>query len=208
MIRLGLRTILEAQPDIELLAEAADGLSAIALLNQVEADVVLMDIRMPGLDGVETTRRLRLTHTPEALKIVVLTTFDQDENVIAALRAGANGFLSKGVGPKELAAGIAEVAAGGGALSASAAAALIGHVADERPVQVDDEMSRRFEQLTPRELEVVANIVAGLDNTQIAAKLYMSPFTVKTHASRAMSKVYARDRAQLVSYAVLAGIRP
>lgn len=208
MIRLGLRTIVEAQPDLELVGEAADGLAALTLLDRVAADVVLMDIRMPGIDGVEATRRLRRTHSPQALKIVVLTTFDQDENVLAALRAGANGFLSKGVGPAELVAGIAEVAAGGGALSSAAAAALIGHVAQEEAVPTDPEMVRRFAALTPRERDVVAAVVSGLDNAQIAAELYLSPFTVKTHASRAMTKVHAKDRAQLVSYAFKAGIRP
>ncbi len=208
MIRYGLRTILGAQPQLEVVGEAADGLAALQLLEQVEADVVLLDIRMPGIDGVETTRRLRRTHPSQALRIIVLTTFDQDENVLAALRAGADGFLSKGVGPAELVAGITEVAAGGGALSASAAAALIGHVAAEQVTPADPGMVKRFEALTPREREVVAAIVSGLDNAQIARDMFLSPFTVKTHANRAMTKVQAKDRAQLVSYAVRAGIRP
>ncbi len=208
MIRLGLRTIIDAQPDLELVGEAADGLAALRLLDEVAADVVLMDIRMPGIDGVEATRRLRRTHPAEALKIVVLTTFDQDETVLAALRAGANGFLSKGVGPAELAARITEVAAGGGALSSVAAAALIGHVADEQAIPTDAEMIHRFAALTPRERDVVAAIVTGLGNAEIAAQMYLSPFTVKTHANRAMAKVHAKDRAQLVSFAVRAGIRP
>lgn len=208
MIRLGLRTILEAADTLTLVGEAADGLSALRLLDEVEADVALMDIRMPGIDGVETTRRLRRTHPPERLKIVMLTTFDQDENVLAALRAGANGFLSKGVGPTELVAGISEVAAGGGALSAAAAAALIGHVAGEDATPVDAEMVKRFDALTPRERHVVAAIVSGMNNAQIAEELFLSPFTVKTHANRAMTKVRAKDRAQLVSYAFRAGIRP
>ena len=208
MIRFGLRTILGAQPQLEVVGEAADGLAALQLLERVEADVVLLDIRMPGIDGVETTRRLRRTHPSQALRIIVLTTFDQDENVLAALRAGADGFLSKGVGPAELVAGITEVAAGGGALSASAAAALIGHVAAERVTPADPEMVKRFEALTPREREVVVAIVSGLDNAQIARDMFLSPFTVKTHANRAMTKVQAKDRAQLVSYAVRAGIQP
>lgn len=208
MIRYGLRTILGAQPQLEVVGEAADGLAALQLLEQVEADVVLLDIRMPGIDGVETTRRLRRTHPSQALRIIVLTTFDQDENVLAALRAGADGFLSKGVGPAELVAGITEVAAGGGALSPSAAAALIGHVAAEQVTPADPEMLKRFEALTPREREVVVAIVSGLDNARIARDMFLSPFTVKTHANRAMTKVQAKDRAQLVSYAVRAGIRP
>ena len=208
MIRYGLRTILGAQPQLEVVGEAADGLAALQLLEQVDADLVLLDIRMPGIDGVETTRRLRRTHPSQALRIIVLTTFDQDENVLAALRAGADGFLSKGVGPAELVAGITDVAAGGGTLSASAAAALIGHVAAEQVTPADPEMVKRFEALTPREREVVVAIVSGLDNAQIARDMFLSPFTVKTHANRAMTKVQARDRAQLVSYAVRAGIRP
>ncbi len=208
MIRVGLRTIIEAQPELELVGEAADGLAALRLLDDVEADVVLMDIRMPGIDGVETTRRLRQAFSAQALRIVVLTTFDQDENVLAALRAGANGFLSKGVSPSELVAGISEVAAGGGALSSVAAAALIGHVAAEDTVSTDPEMVKRFAALTPRERDVVAAIVSGLDNAQIAGEMFLSPFTVKTHANRAMTKVHAKDRAQLVSYAFRAGIRP
>jgi DNA-binding NarL/FixJ family response regulator len=208
MIRLGLRTMIAAQPDLDLVGETADGLAAITLLDTTEADVVLMDLRMPGIDGVEAIRRLRRAHPADTLKIIVLTTFDQDRNVLAALRAGANRFLSKGVGPAELAAGIREVADGGGALSATAAAALIDHVADERATLVDPDMVARFASLTPHEHEIVAAIVSGLDNTRIAAELFLSPFTVKTHANRAMMKVGARDRAQLVSYAVQAGIRP
>ena len=208
MIRLGLRTIIEAQPGITVVGEAADGLAALKVLESVDADLVLMDIRMPGIDGVEATRRLRLTHTSDDLKIVVLTTFDQDENVLSALRSGANGFLSKGVSPAELVAGITEVVAGGGALSSSAAAALIGHVAEKGTFSVDPEVARRFEALTPREHDVVASVVSGYDNSQIAQALFLSPFTVKTHVHRAMAKVQAKDRAQLVSLAVRAGIRP
>ncbi|MFC7579869.1 response regulator [Schaalia naturae] len=188
MIRLGLRTMIAAQPDLDLVGEAADGLAAITLLDTTEADVVLMDLRMPGIDGVEAIRRLRRAHSADTLKIIVLTTFDQDRNVLAA--------------------GIREVADGGGALSATAGAALIDHVADERATLVDPDMVARFASLTPREHEIVAAIVSGLDNTRIAAELFLSPFTVKTHANRAMMKVGARDRAQLVSYAVQAGIRP
>lgn len=208
MIRLGLKVIIDAHPDLELVGQAADGIAALKLLGEIETDVVLIDIRMPGIDGVETTLRLREIHASENLKIVVLTTFDQDENVFAALRAGANGFLSKGVGPTELAAGIIEVAAGGGALSATAAAALIGRVAEEQVTEVDPEMAQRFDTLTPREREIVTLIVSGMDNSEIATKLFLSPFTVKTHANRAMTKVQAKDRAQLVSYAVRAGLRP
>jgi len=206
MIRAGLRAILSAQDDIEVVADVGDGLSAIALLETLAVDVVLMDIRMPGIDGVEATRRLRERHNPQQLGIVVLTTFDNDENVLAAIRAGANGFLSKGVGPAALATGIREVALGGGTLSAAATALLIDQVANDRSPLVDAATADRFAALTPREREVAIAIASGLDNAAIAARLFVSPFTVKTHATRAMTKVGARDRAQLVSLVYSAGL--
>ncbi|MEV7038417.1 response regulator transcription factor [Amycolatopsis sp. NPDC051061] len=208
MIRVGLRTMLDAHQDIEVAAEAGDGLLALRLLETTPVDVVLMDIRMPGIDGVETTRRIRRAYPPGQVRIIVLTTFDHDENVFAALRAGANGFLGKGVGPAELTGAILEVAAGGGALTPAAAAALISHVASDPGFRAEPEIVRLFEALTPREREIVEAIVSGLDNTQIAEQMYVSPFTVKTHANRAMTKVGARDRAQLVTLAFRAGIRP
>jgi len=156
MIRVGLRTILQAHPDIEVVAEAGDGLLALRLLETTAVDVVLMDLRMPGIDGVEATSRLRARWPAEQVRVLVLTTFEQDANVLAALRAGANGFLGKGVGPAELTDGIVEVHAGRGALSSAAASAR------HRPVRV------------------------GLHG----------------------QKVGARDRAQLVSLAVRAGMRP
>jgi DNA-binding NarL/FixJ family response regulator len=207
MIRVGLRTILEAQPDFEVVADFSDGFQAVNFLQAANTvDVVLVDIRMPGIDGIEATRRIRETYPASEMRIVILTTFELDENVLAALRAGANGFLSKGVGPAELVAGIKEVAAGGGALSAAAVAALIGHIADEHAAPIDSEMSGRFLVLTPREREVVLAVAAGLDNDQIAEQLFVSPFTVRTHAQRAMTKVGARDRAQLVAFAYQAGL--
>ncbi|MFF2053548.1 response regulator [Leifsonia sp. NPDC058194] len=208
MIRAGLRAILDAQPDLEVVGDVGDGLRAQEILAADEpgVDVVLMDIRMPGIDGVEATRRIRERHDASSVKIIVLTTFEHDENVLAALRAGANGFLGKGVGPRELAAAIAEVAEGGGALSAAAAAAVIGRVADSTAPVADAAMAARFETLTPREREVVRAVATGLSNEEIAARTFVSPFTVKTHATRAMAKVGARDRAQLVAFAFLAGI--
>jgi DNA-binding NarL/FixJ family response regulator len=208
MIRAGLRTIIDAHEDIEVVAEAADGLSALNLLETVQVDVVLMDIRMPGVDGVETTRRIRRQYDPEKLRILVLTTFDQDDNVLAAVRAGADGFFSKGASPAELTTGILHVAQGGKAMSPTAVNALFEHVAEDKSTSGDPQVSALFTSLTPREREIVEAIVSGLTNEQIAADFYLSPFTVKTHANRAMMKVGARDRAQLVSLAVLAGIRP
>ena len=206
MIRAGLRAILAAQPNIDVVADVSDGFQALDLVDQEPVDVVLMDIRMPGIDGVETTRRMRAKFTAEQLRVIVLTTFDNDANVIAALRAGANGFLSKGVGPADLAAGIHEVAGGGGALSAAASAALIGHVVEDKRPPIDDEMVERFTALTPRERDVVIAVASGLDNAQIATQMFLSPFTVKTHANRAMMKLGARDRAQLVTFAYRAGL--
>ncbi|GAA2182489.1 response regulator transcription factor [Brooklawnia cerclae] len=208
MIRTGLRTIIDAHPDLEVVAETGDALAALKMLGTTEIDVVLMDIRMPGIDGVEATRRIRRSYSAEQIRILVLTTFDQDENVLAAVRAGADGFFSKGASPAELTAGILRVAGGGRALSPAAVDALVDHVAEDSAVPSDPSVAARFTSLTPRELEIVQAIVTGLTNEQIAADLYLSPFTVKTHANRAMMKVGARDRAQLVSLAVLAGIHP
>lgn len=205
VIRLGLCTILQAQPDIEVVGEAGDGLSAVRLTEQLQPDVILMDIRMPGIDGIAAIRRIRAAHGPDTPKIIILTTFDQDDNVLGGLRAGADGFLSKGVSPSELADGIRDVASGGGVLSASAAAALIGNLTTQPIVESDPKMVELFDQLTAREREIVAAIVAGDSYTDIAKALYLSPHTVKTHANHAMSKVGAHDRSQLVSYAYRAG---
>lgn len=206
MIRLGLRAILDRQDGIEVVGEAGDGLVAVQTALSVSADVIMMDIRMPGIDGVEATRRIRAERTAEQVRIVMLTTFDQDELVFAALRAGANGFLSKAAGPAELVAAIEEVAAGGGALSAAAAAALIGQVARTPASSVDPEMTRRFEALTARERDVVVMVSRGQAIDAISAELFLSPLTVKTHVNRAMAKVDARDRAQLVAFAFQAGL--
>jgi DNA-binding NarL/FixJ family response regulator len=208
MIRVGLRTIIDAHPGMVVVAEAADGISAVRQAAETAPDVILMDLRMPGIGGVEATRRIRATHPPDQVRVVALTTFDQDANVLAAIKAGANGFLSKGVGPAELARGISEVCEGGGALSATAAAAVIAHVADDTNTPPEPEAEALFAQLTGRERDVVAAVVSGLDNDQIADLWFISPLTVKTHVNRAMAKVGATTRAQLVSLAYRAGIRP
>lgn len=208
MIRAGLRAIIESDPNLAVVAEAGEGISALNLLATTAVDVVLMDIRMPGLDGVETTRRIRKAYAEAGPRILVLTTYDQDENVVNALRAGADGFLSKGASPEELIAAITDVAAGQHSLSSRAMAAVVEHIAKDRPVPGDPQAARLLSSLTPRELEIVQAIVDGLDNQQIAAQLHLSPFTVKTHANRAMMKTGARDRAQLVTIAVQAGMTP
>lgn len=208
MIRAGLRVIIEARPELSVVGEAGDGLTAVHLLRTLAADVVLLDLNMPGIDGVETVRRIRAAHGAGAPRVLVLTTFDQDENVLAALRAGADGFLSKGAGPSELHEGIVRVASGGHALSRTAIDALVSHVSSPPAPPVDAEAAALFADLTPREREVVALVTEGLDNAEIGRRIFISPFTVKTHANRAMMKVGARDRAQLVSLAVRAGLRP
>lgn len=208
MIRIGLRGILGRHDSFEIVAEASDGLGAVEALASQAVDVVLMDIRMPGIDGVEATRRIRQRWSAEEVRVVVLTTFEQDATVLAALRAGANAFLSKAAGPQELIAAIEEVVAGGGALSPSASAVLIGRVKDEPATVVDADMAAKFEAVTPRERDVVLHMMTGLDVDAIATELFLSPFTVKTHANRAMAKVGARDRAQLVAFAYRAGLQP
>ena len=207
-MRAGIRSMLLLDPTFVIVGDLSDGLQVPAFLQDHVVDVVLMDIRMPGIDGVEATRRIRKDHPAETLRVIVLTTFDQDEIVLAALRAGANGFLSKTVSPAELVAGITEVVAGGGALSAAATAALIGHMTDKPPAAIDKDLLERFGSLTPRELDVIVLVASGLDNHEIAAQLSVSPFTVKTHAVRAMTKVGARDRAQLVTFTFRAGLYP
>jgi DNA-binding NarL/FixJ family response regulator len=207
-MRAGIRGMLLLDPGLVVVADLSDGLQVIPFLREHPVDLVLMDIRMPGIDGVEATRRIRSEHPAEEVRVIVLTTFDHDEIVLAALRAGANGFLSKTVSPGELVAGITEVVTGGGALSAAATAALIGHMTDRPAAVADQELLHRFRALTPREREVVVLIASGLANDEIAAQLFVSPFTVKTHAVRAMTKVGARDRAQLVSFTFRAGLYP
>ena len=207
-IRAGIRAMLLLDPGLVVVGDLSDGLQVLPYLQDHPVDLVLMDIRMPGIDGVEATRRIRRQHPPEELRVIVLTTFDQDDIVLAALRAGANGFLSKTVSPAELVAGITEVVNGGGALSAAATAALIGHMTDSPPPAIDRELLRRFDALTPRERDVILLVAGGLSNEEIAAQMVVSPFTVKTHAVRAMTKVGARDRAQLVSFTFRAGLYP
>lgn len=208
VIRVGLRAILSDHTDIEVVGEVGDGLSAVRIVADLSPDVVLMDLRMPGIDGVEATRRIRTRHPAQVVRILVLTTFDQDENVLAALRAGADGFLSKGASPAELVDGILRVARGEHALSGSAVNAVVAHVSVTPGISVDAEAARLVAELTAREQEIVEYLVRGLTNREIADVLFLSPFTVKTHVNHAMVKLGVRDRAQLVTVAVRAGILP
>lgn len=207
LLRAGLRTIVDAHPELEVVAEATGGIAALETLECLAVDVVLLDLDMPGIDGVETTRRIRDRWGTPSPRIVVLTTFDASDNVLAALRAGADGFLGKGIGPRELTAAVVD-GARGGELSARAIDALVGHaVASPVAPAVDPAVRELFAGLPPREMEIVALAVAGLDNAEIGRQVYISPYTAKTHVNRAMSKVGARDRAHLVALAFQAGIR-
>jgi DNA-binding NarL/FixJ family response regulator len=208
VIRAGLRAILSDEAAISVVAEVGDGLSAVRIVADLEPDVVLMDLRMPGIDGVEATRRIRTTHPAGSVRILVLTTFDQDENVLAALRAGADGFLSKGASPAELVEGITRVARGENALSGSAVNAVVTHLTGTPGIPVDADAARKVAELTARELEILSYLVRGLTNKEIADALFLSPLTVKTHVNHAMAKLDVRDRAQLVTVAVRAGILP
>jgi DNA-binding NarL/FixJ family response regulator len=210
LVRAGFRALLNAEPDIQVVAEAADGLEAVKQAQQTHPDVVLMDIRMPGVDGLEATRRIAADPSLAATKVVILTTFELDEYVFEALRTGASGFLVKDTEPVELLRGVRAVAAGDALLSPSVTRRVIGEfagkaAAQSRPVAAP----ARLDQLTEREREVLVLVAEGLSNDEIAARLVISPATAKTHVSRTMIKLGARDRAQLVVYAYEAGlIRP
>jgi DNA-binding NarL/FixJ family response regulator len=208
LVRAGFRALLNAEPDIEVVAEAGDGLDAVRLTGQTRPDVVLMDIRMPGVDGLEATRRIAAEPALAGTRVVILTTFELDEYVFEALRTGASGFLVKDTEPVELLRGVRAVAAGDALLSPSVTRRVIGEFAapGRRGRQAPPQ---ELEQLTDREREVMVLVAEGLSNDEIATRLVISPATAKTHVSRAMVKLGARDRAQLVVYAYEAGlIRP
>jgi DNA-binding NarL/FixJ family response regulator len=208
LVRAGFRTLLDAEPDIAVVAEAADGVEAVRLAAQTKPDVVLMDIRMPGVDGLEATRRIVADPGLVATRIVILTTFELDEYLFEALRVGASGFLVKDTEPVELLRGVRAVAAGDALLSPGVTRRLIAEFAGRGGVRpAVPELS--LDQLTDREREVMALVGAGLSNEEIATRLVVSPATAKTHVSRAMVKLAARDRAQLVVFAYEAGlVRP
>jgi DNA-binding NarL/FixJ family response regulator len=209
LVRAGFRALLNAEPDIEVVAEAADGLEAIKLAQQYKPDVVLMDIRMPGVDGLEATKRIAADPALAATKVVILTTFELDEYVFEALRTGASGFLVKDTEPVELLRGVRAVAAGDALLSPSVTRRVIGEFAGAAARGKQATPPARLEQLTDREREVLVLVAEGLSNDGIASRLVISPATAKTHVSRTMIKLGARDRAQLVVIAYEAGlIRP
>jgi DNA-binding NarL/FixJ family response regulator len=204
LLRGGLRILVDAQDDMVVAGEAADGIEAVALANELRPDVVLMDVSMPRADGVHATKEI--VANGEA-RVLVLTTFDSDENVLQALRAGASGFLLKDAEPDELLRAIRVIALGEGSLSPSATRRLIAELTS-RPER-RHATSEELEWLTEREREVVALVAAGLSNDEIAGELVISNTTAKTHVSRAMRKLRARDRAQLVVFAYASGlVRP
>jgi DNA-binding NarL/FixJ family response regulator len=202
IVRAGFRVLIDSEPDLAVLGEAANGAEAVALAGQAAPDVVLMDIRMPVLDGIEATRRI--TAAGPLPRVLILTTFDLDEYVFGALRAGASGFMLKDRPPEELLAAIRVVAAGEALLAPNITRRLIEHFACQPdPLRPPP---GALNQLTAREREVLALVAAGLSNTEIAAQLFMSVPTAKTHVSRILTKLAARDRAQLVVLAFQTGL--
>jgi DNA-binding NarL/FixJ family response regulator len=211
LLRAGFRMLLAAADDIEVVAEAANGGAAVALAREHRPDVVLMDLRMPDVDGLTATGLITGDPALAAVRVVVLTTFDDDESVFAALRAGASGFLVKDVEPPDLLQAVRVVARGDALLSPSVTRAVIaqftsGRMAAPASSRPGPPPPPGLAALTEREREVVCLVAAGLSNDEIATKLTVSPLTVKTHVSRAMTKLYARDRAQLVVLAFEHGL--
>ena len=202
LVRAGFRSLLDAEHDIAVVGEARDGVEAVALTRSTKPDVVLMDIRMPELDGIEATRRVLAARNDA--KVLMLTTFDLNEYVYEALRAGASGFLLKDVPPEQLAAGIRVVAQGEALLAPSITRRLIQEFAAARPTP--PEPPRGLYELTARELEVFRCVARGLSNAEIAAELVVSETTVKTHVARMLMKLRLRDRVQAVVLAYESGI--
>jgi DNA-binding NarL/FixJ family response regulator len=208
LLRAGIRALLDAEDDIDVVGEASDGAEAIALVRETEPDVVLMDIRMPGTDGLEATRQIAADARLSGTRVVMLTTFDLDEYVFEAVRIGASGFLVKDTEPAELLRGVRAVAAGDALLSPGVTRRLIGEFATRSRPNVAP-AANRLGELTEREREIVALVGEGLNNDEIAKRLFLSPATAKTHVSRSMVKLHVRDRAQLVVLAYESGlVRP
>ncbi|MFE2941065.1 response regulator [Streptomyces sp. NPDC059255] len=206
LVRAGFRALLDAQPDIEVAGEAADGEEALSRVRELAPDVVLMDIRMPRLDGLAATRRITEDPRCDQVKVVMLTTFELDEYVFEAIRSGASGFLVKDTEPEELVRAIRAVVGGDALLSPGVTRRLIAEFASRSKEPTE---AARLGELTDREREVMALVGIGLSNEEIARRLVVSPLTAKTHVSRTMVKLSARDRAQLVVLAYESGlVRP
>ncbi len=206
LVRAGFRALLDAQEDIEVVGEAGDGEQALRLATELTPDIVLMDIRMPGIDGLAATRKIAADDRLAGTRVVILTTFGLDEYIFEAIRSGASGFLVKDTEPEQLIQAVRVVAGGEALLSPNITRRLIeefaAHTTEPQPVG-------DLEKLTDREREVMALVARGLTNEEIAGRLFVSPATAKTHVSRAMMKLGARDRAQLVVIAYQSGlVRP
>ena len=206
MVRAGFRMVIDSQPDLTVVGEAGDGAAAVDLLRGLAADVVLMDVRMPNTDGIEATRQV--TALAEPPRVVVLTTFDLDEYVVAAIGAGASGFLLKDAPPEEMLAAVRTVHAGDSVIAASSTRRLLQHVAPMLrsaggPPRAE---SNALAQLTPREREVLVLMAYGASNTEIAGQLFVSEATVKTHVGRVLFKTASRDRVQAVVLAYRTGL--
>jgi DNA-binding NarL/FixJ family response regulator len=206
LIREGFAALVRSDPDMTVVGQAVDGEDALRLARQVRPDVVLMDIRMPGTDGISATQLITSDPDLADVKVLILTTFEADDHVLAALRAGASGFLGKGVEPVELLDAIRVVAQGDALLSPRATRSLIDRYLAQPSEGAPDAISSSLDVLTDREREVVTLVAKGLTNDDIAARLFVSPLTAKTHVNRSMTKLGARDRAQLVVIAYQAGL--
>ena len=205
LVRAGFRMILEAEGDIEVVGEASDGREAVAETERLRPDVVLMDVRMPDVDGIEATRRLLGAVRAPDTKVVMLTTFDMDEYVYDALKAGASGFLLKDVPPEQLVAGIRAVANGDALLAPAVTRRVIEEFVRRPPASVR-KLPPKLAELTPREFDVLRRIAHGLSNAEIAAELYVSETTVKTHVAHVLMKLGLRDRVQAVVLAYESGL--
>jgi DNA-binding NarL/FixJ family response regulator len=210
LVRAGFRALLRPQPDMQVVGEAEDGAAAVRLARETRPDVVLMDIRMPGHDGLAATREIAADPQLSGVRVIVLTTFTDDSYVFDAVRFGASGFLVKDIEPADLIHAIRVVHRGDALLAPVVTRTLIEEFAlRAKPSLVDRELSALIASLTEREREIVTHVAAGLSNDEIAERLFLSPATAKTHVSRAMIKLGARDRAQLVVLAYESGlVRP
>jgi DNA-binding NarL/FixJ family response regulator len=202
LVRTGFRVVLDAEDDVQVVGEAENGEQAVTLARRLEPDVVLMDVRMPVLDGIAATRRIR-EHVPKRPRVLVLTTFDLDEHVYDALRAGASGFLLKDVRAAQLVEAIRTVAAGDALIAPSITKRLVAEFA-ARPGRL--ERRAELDELTPRELEVLQLIARGLSNAEIANRLVVGEATIKTHVTRILAKLRLRDRVQAVVVAYESGL--
>ena len=206
LIRMGLRVLIDREPDMEIVAEAADGPAALAAIRRTKPDVALVDIRMPGLDGLEVLRRVTADRSLDSTRVVIVTTFETDEYLFTALQAGASGFILKDTEPGELVRAVRAAAEGDALLSPSVTRRLVDRFG--RHSAAEAAPAPQLDRLTAREREIAAWVATGRSNDEIARELMLSIATVRTHVGRAMIKLHARDRAQLVVFAVRAGLMP